>query len=193
MEHFFAAIVFVFAEFDAVARCGIDDVLHHLVAYLIAIVEIGESGVLAEDKVAVFVDIVDAVLRHNAFGDDVAVIIAILCGVERDEYVGHNATTAVDGAIVLDGAVTERIGEMYAVGAVEFALVVAINQVHIVAFLVAFGVGLLNASARRGVVTSHGEAHHRAIFENKRALHETLAEGSATHNHAAVVVLNGAR
>ena len=68
-EHFFAAIVFVFAEFDAVARCGIYYILHHLVAYLIAIVEIGESGVLAEDKVAVFVDIVDAVLRHDAFGD----------------------------------------------------------------------------------------------------------------------------
>ena len=76
---------------------------------------------------------------------------------------------------------------------IVLALLVAVDEVLVVVLLVALGVGFLDAASRGGVVACHGEAHHRAVVEAERTLHEALAVGAASYHHRAVPVLHSSR
>ena len=81
---------------------------------------------------------------------------------------------------------------MDAVGVGQLAFVVAVDDVAGVVETFTFLVRLLYGAAAGGVVAGGGEADHRAVGHVERALYEALAEGTATHHDAAVLVLNGA-
>ena len=80
---------------------------------------------------------------------------------------------------------------MDAVGVGQFAVVVAFDDIHVVALLVPLRVRLLDAASAGGVVAGHGEAYHRPVGEHEGFLHEPLAERAATHDEPAVLVLDG--
>ena len=113
--------------------------------------------------------------------------------VERYENVGHDASASIHRAMTAQCLTLQRVGKVYRVCRVELAMLVSFLDVHSVVLLVALGVGLLNASTRRCVVVSHGEAYHRAIVKLDRALHESLAKRAATYDGAAVLVLHCTR
>ena len=85
---------------------------------------------------------------------------------------------------------------MDAVGVHQFTVVEAVQQVAVILFehvfaRAVFVVGLLYAAPCGGVVACHGEAYHRAVGQVDGALHESLAEGAAADDYAAVPVLDG--
>ena len=112
-------------------------------------------------------------------------------GVERHKDVGHDAAATVDGAMLFERVVHLGRVEADAVDRGEFAVRVAVVEVAVVGLFLPLGVGLLDAAAGRRVVMRHGEANHGAVGEVDGALHQTLAEGAAANDGAAVVVLNG--
>ena len=74
----------------------------------------------------------------------------------------------------------------------EFAVLIAHEQILLVVLRVAADVGLLDAAPGRGVVAGDGEADHGVIRQGDGTLHEALAEGAPTDDHAAIPVLHGA-
>ena len=78
----------------------------------------------------------------------------------------------------------------------QFTVVEAVQQVAVILFehvfaRAVFVVGLLYAAPCGGVVACHGEAYHRAVGQVDGALHESLAEGAAADDYAAIPVLDG--
>ena len=67
---------------------------------------------------------------------------------------------------------------------------VALLKVLRILLLLALLVGLLDATARWGVVVTRGEADHGAVGQVDGALHKSLTKGASAHHEAAVVVLN---
>ena len=80
---------------------------------------------------------------------------------------------------------------MYAVLREELAALIAHDEFVLVLLAVSFLVGLLDATAAGGVVACNGKTHYAAVAEFHRLLHKALAEGTPSHDGAAVVVLNG--
>ena len=64
----------------------------------------------------------------------------------------------------------------------ELAMLVAIVEIHRIIQSVALLIRLLDASAARRIIMGDGETNLAAIIEGKRALHQSLAEGSATYH-----------
>ena len=70
-------------------------------------------------------------------------------------------------------------------------MLIAVDEILLVAAVVARSVGSLDATSRGAVVAGNGEANHRAVVQRDRLLDETLTEGAAADDGAAVVVLDG--
>ena len=135
-------------------------------------------------------DVVQDVFYDDALGDEVAVVGRVAGCVGGDEHVGHDSAAAIDGAVVAEGVVGHGFIEVDRVGVPELAGVVPVEEVELVFLALAFLVGFLYAAARRGVVARCGEAYHGAVGEWEGALDETLAEGAAPDDEAAVVFLD---
>ena len=71
-------------------------------------------------------------------------------------------------------------------------LSVCISAVDVVVVIVRGGVGLLDASARWGIIPGHGDADAGIVAEEEGLLHKALAKGAAANYESAVVVLDGA-
>ena len=71
-------------------------------------------------------------------------------------------------------------------------MVITVDEVAIVGRCVATGVRLLDVASAGGVVAGDGEANHGVIRQGDGTLHEALAEGAPTDDHAAIPVLHGA-
>ena len=116
-----------------------------------------------------------------------------VAGVERgvlgDEDVGHDATSAVDGAP--EQCLVFRPVVMNTVGREELSALVAGHEVVFVLFAMPLFIGFLDAAARGGVVAGNGQAHHAAVLELNGLLHQSLAEGTTPDDGAPVIVLNG--
>ena len=108
----------------------------------------------------------------------------------RNEYVRHNATAAVYGS-AQTGRVTQVFVQFDAVFGEELAVFVTGNPVHFVFAVLAVLVGALDATARWGVITGNGQADGGTVTEVDGLLYESLAEGTASYNGSAVIVLNG--
>ena len=67
--------------------------------------------------------------------------------VEGYEDIGHYTTATIDDTSIACVAF-ERVGEVDAVGTLQFALLETIEDVFVVTLLITFGVWLLNATAR---------------------------------------------
>ena len=85
--------------------------------------------------------------------------------------------------------IAQRVGETDRIGREELVIVESVDHIHTVRLLVAVDIRLLYRSPRRGIVTRHGKTHGRAVVERYLILHQPLAEGAATYDKAAVVVL----
>ena len=85
-------------------------------------------------------------------------IVGVLCGVERHKHIGHDAASAIDGAVQTQGGMFQRVGEMDAVSALQLAVVVAVDDVLVVVLTVAFDIRLLDVASRRGVIACDCEA-----------------------------------
>ena len=79
--------------------------------------------------------------------------------------------------------------DLHAVGIEHLPVPVAI--VDVVGIILAAGVGLLDASAGRCVITGDGNAEAAAVIEIERLLHEALPERTAADYPASVVILDG--
>ena len=132
----------------------------------------------------------------DAFGNEIAVIIRIEGSIDRYEEVRHDASATVDSTSQPFSAILQRIGEVNAVRVHQFSMVEAIQQVamvllqHIVAIARGF-IRLLNATADRSIIACNGESYHRTIGQVNGALHQSLAEGAATHHHSTIPILDG--
>ena len=123
-----------------------------------------------------------------------ACLLIIRCyvgGVFGHEDVGRDAATAVYRAA--DVGVIFRSGVLDAVLIEELSVLIAADEIFLVALVSARGVGLLYTSACRSVVAGNGKTNHRPVVEGYRLLYEALAERAAADDGAAVVVLNGSR
>ena len=150
-----------------------------------------EITILCLDGVAVLEGIVGGETIQGALADEVSVELAVVGRVDRDEDVGHDASTAVNGAPAV-GLVFQRVGEVDAVGMVVFAVFEAF--LHLLGIVLnAVFVGTLDATTRRRVVTRGGEADDGAVGQVERSLYQTFAEGTTADDDATVVVLDGPR
>ena len=89
------------------------------------------------------------------------------------------------------GLILQRIDKVDAVCIGQLTTLQAIHHIHGIVFLVAFRIGLLDTTARGGVVMSDGEADHRTIGQIDRTLDEAFTKGSATHNDTTILILDG--
>ena len=70
-------------------------------------------------------------------------------------------------------------------------LAVVVAAVDVLGIIVRGGIGLLDASARRSVVTGHSEADAGLVGEEEGLLYQAFAKRAAAHHGTAVVVLDG--
>ena len=108
-----------------------------------------------------------------------------------NEYVGGYAALGVDCAAGF-GVVFLAVF-LYAVSRFQFAAVHAVEDVHVVLFLLAGNVRFLYATARRHVISRNCEAQHAAVAEFYGLLHQSLAECAPSYDSGAVVILHGTR
>ena len=151
-----------------------------------------EVRVTLAERLAVPVDVAEDRAVDVAQADEPAMIIRVARRVDGHEAIGHDASAAVDGAVVDERTRAERVGEVDAVCVHQFAVVVTVDEIAIVGRGVATGVGLLDVASAGGVVAGDGEADHGVIRQGDGTLHEALAEGAPTDDHAAIPVLHGA-
>ena len=88
--------------------------------------------------------------------------------------------------------VISRTGVLDGVLREVFTVLIAVYQVLGVERLVAHGIGLLDAAARRSVVAGGGKTDDAAIGELHLLLHKALAKRAAADDGTAVIVLDGA-
>ena len=96
-----ASAILLLVIFHAILLAHGDELSQVALGERETLVEIGEGGVGALDGRAVLVDIVDGILVEDALSHEVAIVLAVLGGVDRHKHVGHDATATVDGATVL--------------------------------------------------------------------------------------------
>ena len=132
-------------------------------------------------------------IDDEALCRQLTIIFGVACGIERNEIVGHDTSSAIYGAPQFACGELQRVGEVYAVGVCQFAAIVAVDDVLAITLLVTFGIGLLNTSPRGCVVARYGEAYHRAVGQIHRLLYKPLAKGTASDYEPAVLVLYGTR
>ena len=68
-------------------------------------------------------------------------------GVERHVIVGHDTATAIDGAVLTERLVFQRVGKVDAVGIGEFTALQAVHHIHGIILVVALRIGFLDAAA----------------------------------------------
>ena len=90
-------------EGDGVGRGAGAEFTEQVVADGEAAAEVGEGGVLLAQGFAVAVDVAHGHAVDDAKADDFAVVVGVACGVDGDEAVGHDAASAIDGAVVDEG------------------------------------------------------------------------------------------
>ena len=137
------------------------------------------------------IDILEIGVDDIALGRQFAMELGVSESVERNEIVGHDTTAAIYSAMLAQGVAFERIGKMYAVGIGQLTMLQTVYHIHGIILGLALGVWFLDATAGRSEIMRHGETNHRAVGQVDGTLHESLAEGTATYNHTAVLVLDG--
>ena len=115
-----------------------------------------------------------------------------MAGIQRDEYIGHNASTAIDHPLI-GGIVSQRIGEVKTVGMGKFSVFKSLEGFFVVVGFIALVIGLLNAATGRGKVFGYGQANLAAIGQCVGLLDQPLAKASAPYYQTAVPVLDSTR
>ena len=190
-EHALAGAELLLVILDLVFLASLDESLDVGIGQGKAGIEILERGIILLDVLAVLVHIVDNKLVDNALSHHVAIISTVFAGVDRHKDVGHDATTAIDGALMSQRGVTQRVVEVNAVEAIVLATLRAVEQVFLIGLLVALGIGLLDAATAGSVVTRNSESHHRAVVKPDGALNQSLAESAPPDNYSTIPVLHG--
>ena len=141
------------------------------------------------------VNIADCIFYYESLRHEVAVIGRVPRCVERYRHVRHYSATAVYRAVFVESGKPQTVGHRLAqaVGMHQLARVKAFLYVKGIIVKVAFYIGFLDASTRRGVVLCHGEAYHGAVGEGEWALHQSFAESAASYYRASVMILYGTR
>ena len=138
--------------------------------------------------VCCFAQVAENVLRYVLPERQVVFIQAE--GVNGHEYIGHDATTAVDDPPVV-GIVFGGVLYQHIPGSFHFSGLITI--VHFVLVSLRVIVGLLDGTARGCVVAGNGKAQSSSIAEFVLFLHQPLPKGTPANNYAPVVVLNRPR
>ena len=71
-------------------------------------------------------------------------------------------------------------------------MLVTCQQVLLIIFIIARGVGFLYASTRRCIVTGYGKAYNAAIGEPYLLLYQAFTKRAATNNGGTIVILHSA-
>ena len=107
-EHGHGSIaLLVILGFDALGHTVLDDGIDKLVGHLEALLERGEVGIGLLQFLAVVVDIAQVLLDDGALGSQLAVVLGVAHGVEGYEVVGHDASAAIDGTVLLQRVVLQ--------------------------------------------------------------------------------------
>ena len=171
--------------FFGLAEEFVDYVLWHLVL----LAESLEGWVLLSQLSAVLVDVAQTRIDDEAFGSQLAVEMGVLCGVEGNEEIGHDASSTVDGAMETEGFVAQGVVEVDAVDRIELAMSETFFNVFVVVAFLSFHVGFLNAATGRCIVMGNGESHHGTVGKLDGPLYESFSEGASTDNLSAVLIL----
>ena len=137
------------------------------------------------------IDITQILLQHNTLGSQLTMESGINGGVEGDILIGHDATAAINGAMLAQRLVFQRVNEVNTIGIGEFTTLQTIDDIHRIILVVALGIGLLNAASRGGEIMCDGEAYHRTVGQVERTLNKALTEGTATNDHSTILILDG--
>ena len=167
------------------------DVVYDFLGHFVFVSEVLEGGVFLLQFVPVLCQVAQVGVYEYALRNDLAVQRGVPGCVQWHKVVGHDAATAIHRASFPEGLELERVGEVYAVGIGQFAMVEAVNHIHAVFLFLALFVGFLDASSAGGVVFGDGKAYHAAIGQVHRPLYKTFAEGASAHNQTSVLVLYG--
>ena len=117
-------------------------------------------------------------------------VFGIKRGVERHELIRHDASSAIDDAMLKKRLVLQGIREMHAVGIRQFTTLQAVEHIHRIILVAALRVRLLDTTARRGIIMGDRESDHRAVGKVYRTLDKALAKRSATHHDATILILD---
>ena len=137
-----------------------------------------------------FIDIAQVSGDDNGLGSQLTMVLRVLQCVKGYELIGHDATSAINHPMLLQGIALQRVGKVDTICRHQLTTLQAVEHVLRIIFLVAFLIGFLDAAARGRIVVGNGETNHRTVRQVDRALYQALAKGATSHNDAAVVVLN---
>ena len=138
------------------------------------------------------VAILERIAIENVTTHNLNVVACDVGGIHRDKSVGHNAATAIDRA-TRRGDETQALVEVDRVGREHLVVGITLVDLAVVTRHIARGVGLLYRATRRGEVARCSQSQCRSVIERNLLLHQSLTERAATHDHAAVVVLQRTR
>ena len=167
---------------------GIVDKLLHGVLLLEIL---GQGEHLAEilHLLTVVVGVVESKLKDQTAHSRLLVIRGHPGCIFGHEDIGRDAASAIHYATV--ARVVGLASVFDAVLREELAVLIARNEILLVAGVLAVGVGLLDTTARRREVTGNGQADHAAVGERNLLLDEALSERAPANNRGPVIVLHG--